>query len=73
MLPQPIKAQAVVDPGAFEVADRVRDLPFLVTVTGETMSGDPLETRKYEIAAADEPTAAFAGIRRYEREMGRVN
>ena len=74
MFPQPsIRAQAVVDPGAFEVADRVNDLPFVVTVNGWTLNGDALAGRTYEIAAIDEPHAAFAGIKRYVGEMDRVN
>jgi len=74
VFPQPqIKARAVVDPGAFEVANRIHDLPFLVTVTGETMNGDQLKPRVYQIAAPSEPQAAFQGIRRYEHEMGRPN
>ena len=74
MFPQPdIRAQASVDPGAFEVADRVRDLPFVVTVTGSLVTGDPLPDRRYEIAAVDEPTAAFEGINRYLGEMRRAN
>ena len=64
MYPQPrIKADAIVDPGSFEVADRVNDLPFLVTVRGELFeTGDKLEDRVYEIAAVDESHAAFAGL-----------
>ena len=68
-----ILAQAVVDPGAFEVADRIRDQPFLVTVTGQLETGDALPDRVYEIADVDEPKAAFAGIARYIAEMQRVN
>lgn len=68
-----ILAQAVVDPGGFEVADRVHDQPFIVTVRGQLQGGDELADRVYEIAAVDEPHAAFAGIERYVAEMERVN
>jgi hypothetical protein len=68
-----ILAQATADPGAFEVADRIRDQPFLVHVTGQLETGDPLPDRDYEIAAFDEPHAAFAGIERYVAEMARLN
>lgn len=71
--PQRIKAQAIVDPGAFDVVNRIRDQPFLVTVMGEMEGGDALENRVYEIAAEDEAHAAFAGIERYITEMDRVN
>lgn len=70
---QRVLAQAYVDPGGFEVADRVRDQPFLVTVHGMLEGGDPLPDRTYEIADVDEPHAAFAGIERYVHEMERVN
>lgn len=75
MFPQSrIQAQATVDPGAFEVADRVNDLPFLVHVSGQLFgSADQLEPRDYQIAAVDEPHAAFAGIERYLAEMERPN
>jgi hypothetical protein len=69
-----VKAQATVDLGRFEVADRVRHLPFVVHVTGELYeTGDPLPARDYEIAAIDDSTAAFAGIDRYVLEMQRLN
>lgn len=75
MFTQPhVKAQATVDLGRFEVADRVNDLPFIVHVTGELYeSGDVLPDRDYEIAAVDMPHAAFEGIERYVLEMQRVN
>ena len=74
-LPQTrILAQAIVDPGAFAVADRIHDLPFVVTVDGMLRgSGDQLPRRVYEIAAIDEPHAAFAGIERYVAEQERLN
>lgn len=68
-----VLAQATVDPGAFEVIDRVRDQAFIVNVTGMLEGGDPLPKRVYEIADIDEPHAAFAGIERYVAEMQRVN
>lgn len=75
MFTQPhVKAQATVDLGRFEVADRINQLPFVVHVTGELYeTGDPLPNRDYEIAAASETQAAFAGIDRYVLEMQRVN
>jgi hypothetical protein len=73
-LAPPVKAQAVVDPGCFEVADRIRDQPFLVTVTGELwQGGEKLKPRTYEIAAPSEGEAAWIGLDRYCREMVRVN
>jgi hypothetical protein len=68
-----VLAQATVDPGVFEVADRINDLPFVVHVTGQLEGGDPLPDRDYEIADIDMPHAAFAGLARYEHEMRRVN
>lgn len=68
-----VLAQAIVDPGAFEVADRIHEQPFLVSVSGRLEGGDKLPDRRYEIAAVDEPHAAFAGIRRYVIEMERPN
>jgi hypothetical protein len=74
MAAQGIKAQAVVEVGAFEVSDRIRYLPFLVIVSGELAeTGDALEGRTYRIEAVDEPHAAFEGIDRYVLEMSRVN
>jgi hypothetical protein len=72
LVPQ-VLAQATVDPGAFEVADRIHDEPFLVTVRGHLETGDPLDDRVYEIAAVSESAAAWIGLRRYEAEMQRVN
>jgi hypothetical protein len=73
VLSQPrVLAQATLEVGAFKVAGR-DDLPFIVHVSGRLETGDPLEDRDYEIAAADERTAAFAGLALYEREMQRVN
>jgi hypothetical protein len=68
-----VLAQATLDIGAFEVADRIREQAFLVHVTGCLESGDPLPDRDYKIAAVDEPHAAFEGIERYVAEMQRVN
>lgn len=68
-----VLAQATVDPGSFEVADRVRDQAFLVHVTGMLEGGDVLKDKTYEIAAIDEPHAAFAGIERYVAENQRLN
>lgn len=73
MLQPRIESQAVVDPGAFEVADRIHEQAFIVTVTGHLEGGDPLPDRVYEIADIDEPHAAFEGLARYEREMWRMN
>lgn len=74
MSPQPrILAQAVVDPGAFEVADRIHEQPFIVTVDGQLEGGDKLPRCIYEIAAVDEPHAAWDGINRYVAEQSRVN
>jgi hypothetical protein len=68
-----VLAQATVDPGSFEVADRVRDQPFVVHVRGMLEGGDVLHPKDYEIAAIDEPHAAFEGIERYVAENQRLN
>jgi hypothetical protein len=69
-----VQAQASVDVGTFEVRDRVRHLPFVVSVNGHLdSSGDQLPGRRYEIAAEDMRAAAFAGLERYVLEMQRVN
>lgn len=74
MFPQPrINAQATVDPGAFEVADRINEQPFVVHVTGFLDGGDPLPNRDYEITADCESRAAWEGIGRYVHEMERLN
>jgi len=72
--PQPrVLAQAIVDPGAFEVADRVNLQAFLVTVRGHLETGDLLAPAVYEIAAENEDVAARAGLHRYVAEQSRVN
>ena len=74
MIPQRVQAQAVVDVGAFEVADRINHVPFVVTCSGELApGGDPLPSRIYEIAAVDDTTAAFTCLDRYVIEMERLN
>lgn len=71
-MPQ-VLARATVDPGRFEVADRIRDQPFLVHVTGHLDTGDLLKDRTYEIAAPTEGQAAWEGIGRFVAENQRLN
>ena len=68
-----ILAQAIVDPGRFEIADRVNNLAFIVTVDGRLYGGDRLPRRKYDIEAPDEDHAAHAGLERYVAEMDKAH
>jgi len=67
-----ILAQAIVDPGSFAVPD-VAMQAFVVTVKGMLEGGDPLTGRVYQIAAADENTAAREGLERFVSENERPN